>query len=117
MLRLKEPLLEMILQRPTSSNSTSVNACAILCLDHRFIHAAILILIFFNRNFGLLLAGWFCFIQTDDGKVVAVQHSPRESQNTVDFKRAIAAAFQANFKGTSEETESDPQSIHVSHYT
>ena len=72
MLRLKEPLLEMTLQRPMSKNSTSVNACAILWLDHRFIHAAILILIFFNRNFGLLLAGWFCFVQlqTDDGKVV-----------------------------------------------
>ena len=65
----------------------------------------------------MLLAGWFCFVQTEDGKVVAVHHSPRESQNTVDFKRAIAAAFQANFKGTTEETESDPQSTHVAHYT
>ena len=49
--------------------------------------------------------------------MVAVQHSPSESQNTVDFKRAIAAAFQANFKGTTEEMESDPQSTHVAHYT
>ena len=56
-------------------------------------------------------AGWFCFVQTGDGKVVAVQHSPRESQNTFDFKRAIAAAFQANFKGTSEETKSDPSQL------
>ena len=64
------------------------------------------------------MADWFCFVQTEDGKVVAVHHSPRESQNTVDFKRAIAAAFQANFKGTNEETGSDPlQSTHVAHYT
>ena len=69
------------------------------------------------RNFGMLLESWFCFVQTEDGKVVAVQHSPRDSEEIVDFKRAIAAAFQANFKGTSEETESDPQSTHTSHYT
>ena len=33
-----------------------------------------------------------------------------------DFKKAIAAAFQANFKGTEEEEEIDPQSKHISHY-
>ena len=65
----------------------------------------------------MLLASWFCFVQTEDGKVVAVQYPRTESQNTVDFKRAIAAAFQANFKGTTEEMESDPQSTHMSHYT
>ena len=65
----------------------------------------------------MLLASWFCFVQTEDGKVVAVQHPRTESQNTVDFKRAIAAAFQANFKGTTEEIESDPQSTHIAHYT
>ena len=64
----------------------------------------------------MLLENWFCFVQTEDGKVVAVHHSPRESQNTVDFKRAIAAAFQANFKGTTEEIETDPQSSHKAHY-
>ena len=65
----------------------------------------------------MLLANWFCFVQTEDGKVVAVHHSSTESQNIVDFKRAIAAAFQANFKGTTEEMESDPQSTHMAHYT
>lgn len=65
----------------------------------------------------MLMGNWFCFVQTEDGKVVGVQHPPRDSQDTVDFKRAIAAAFQANFAGTSEETESDPQSTHVAHYT
>ena len=64
----------------------------------------------------MLLANWFCFVQTEDGKVVAVHHSPTESQNTVDFKRSIAAAFQANFKGTTEEMESDPQSNHMAYY-
>ena len=102
----------MTLQRPMSK--TSMNAYIIMYVlfcgqtMHRYI---------FNRDFGMLLAGWFCFVQTEDGKVVTVQHSPRETEKTVDFKRAIAAAFQANFKGTSEAMESDPQSTHMSHYT
>ena len=65
---------------------------------------------------GQLLSQWFCFIQTDDGKVVAVQHANDEKQSAIDLKKSIAAAFQANFKGTEEEKESDPQSEHISHY-
>ena len=63
-----------------------------------------------------LLSQWFCFIQTDDGKVVAVQHGSDEKQSAIDLKKSIAAAFQANFKGTDEENESDPQSEHIAHY-
>ena len=39
-----------------------------------------------------------------------------DDANGINFKKSIAAAFQANFKGTSEEEETDPQSKHVSHY-
>ena len=62
------------------------------------------------------LSGWFCFVQTDDGKVVAVQHAPNDSDDTVNFKKAIAAAFQANFKQTPSEEETDIQSHHNAHY-
>jgi hypothetical protein len=65
---------------------------------------------------GRLLSQWFCFVQTDDGKVVAVQHGSDEKQNAIDLKKSIAAAFQANFRGTEEEKESDPQSEHIAHY-
>ena len=63
-----------------------------------------------------LLSGWFCFIQQDDGKVVAVQHATNESDDAINFKKAIVAAFQANFKGTTDEEETDTQSSHHAHY-
>ena len=63
-----------------------------------------------------LLSGWFCFVQTEDGKVVAIQHAANESDEAANFKKAIAAAFQANFKGTSNEEEVDTQSYHIAHY-
>jgi hypothetical protein len=62
------------------------------------------------------LSGWFCFAQTADGGVVSVFHSEAEDPETVDIKKGIAAAFQANFIGTAEEIETDPQSRHHSHY-
>ena len=31
-------------------------------------------------------------------------------------RNQYAAAFQANFKGTEQEEEDDPQSDHISHY-
>ena len=65
---------------------------------------------------GQLLSQWFCFVQTDDGKVVAVQHASDERQSAIDLKKSIAAAFQANFRGTEEEKEKDPQSEHIAHY-
>ena len=55
-------------------------------------------------------------MQTSDGKIVAVHHASDESSDAVDFKKSIAAAFQANFKGTEQEEEDDPQSEHIAHY-
>ena len=55
-------------------------------------------------------------MQTSDGKIVSVHHSSDENNDAVDFKKSIAAAFQANFKGTEQEEEDDPQSDHVAHY-
>ena len=62
------------------------------------------------------MSGWFCFVQTDSGKIMAVHHAAEESDEAVDFKKSIAAAFQANFKGTGQEKEDDPQSEHTAHY-
>ena len=55
-------------------------------------------------------------MQTSDGKIVAVYHASNEANDAVDLKKSIAAAFQANFKGTKEEEEDDPQSDHIAHY-
>ena len=63
-----------------------------------------------------LLSGWFCFVQTEEGKVVAIYHSKADHPSAVNLKKSIAAAFQANFKGTDTEEEVDLQSIHISHY-
>ena len=62
------------------------------------------------------LSGWFCFGQTSDGHVVSVFHSQTEETEVVNIKKGIAAAFQANFRGTAEEVEIDTQSRHISHY-
>ena len=43
-------------------------------------------------------------------------HSQGENADAVNFKKGIAAAFQANLRGTLEETEIDPNSKHMSHY-
>ena len=48
---------------------------------------------------------------------MAVYHSPSDNDQAVMFKKGIAAAFQANFRGTNEEEETDPGSSHTSHYT
>ena len=63
-----------------------------------------------------MLSGWFCFVQTSEGRVVSVFHSRTEDSEAVTFKKGIAAAFQANFRGTLEETEIDTNSKHLSHY-
>ena len=47
---------------------------------------------------------------------MSVQHRPEEKTSIVNFKKGIAAAFQANFKKTVEEVEEDTQSKHISHY-
>ena len=62
------------------------------------------------------LSGWFCYAQSDEGQVVSVFHSQDEDMEAVNFKKGIAAAFQANFRGTEEAVEIDSQSKHMSHY-
>ena len=47
---------------------------------------------------------------------MSVHHASDENNDAVDFKKSIAAAFQANFKGTEQEEEDDPQSDHIAHY-
>ena len=63
-----------------------------------------------------LLSGPFCFVQTEDGKVVSVFHNLDEMAQIVNFKKGIAAAFQAIFKNTHVEMEEDTQSKHYAQY-
>ena len=69
------------------------------------------------KSFDDTVKGWFKFVQTEDGSVPAVYHANDEDSDIVNFKKAIAAAFQANFKGTESKVESDPQSLHLARYT
>ena len=62
------------------------------------------------------LFNWFCFLQTENGKIPIVFHSSNESQRVVNFKKALISGFQANFAGTEEVEEVDPDSDHISHY-
>ena len=63
------------------------------------------------------LEGWFKFVQTEDGSIPAVFHSNADDVQAINFKKAIVAAFQANFKGTSTKLEADSQSLHKAEYT
>ena len=69
------------------------------------------------RTFDDMMSGWFKFVQTEDGSVPAVFHNNGDDSGIINFKKAISAAFQANFKGTSRKIETDPQSLHVAEYT
>ncbi len=69
------------------------------------------------RTFDDLVSGWFKFVQTEDGSIPSVYHAREESSETVNFKKSISAAFQANFEGTNAKVEADPQSLHVAKYT
>ena len=69
------------------------------------------------RTFDDLVSGWFKFVQTEDGSIPSVYHSRDESSETVNFKKSISSAFQANFEGTRAKEEADPQSLHVAEYT
>lgn len=51
-----------------------------------------------------------------EGKVPTVFHDSTDDAQAVNFKKAIAATFQANFMGTEQEEETDPQSKHISYY-
>lgn len=63
-----------------------------------------------------MMSGDFCFVQTEDGKVVEVNYPDGESSEAINFKKGIAAAFQTNFKGTTQEEEEDTTSLHQSTY-
>ncbi|KAL5502594.1 hypothetical protein EMCRGX_G009395 [Ephydatia muelleri] len=64
-----------------------------------------------------LLSGPFCFVQTSEGKIVSVHYGPDEKPAIVNLKKAVAAAFQANFKYTEQEVEEDTLTTHVSQYS
>lgn len=68
------------------------------------------------RSIDNLVLGWFKFLQTQDGSISAVYHSREENSNIANFKKSIAAAFQANFEKTRTKVEADPQSLHVAKY-
>ena len=64
------------------------------------------------------LQGEFCYVQTSDGKIVAVHYDRAENEDAVNIKRSIASTFQANFDGQKADVEeADAGSLHVSHYT
>ena len=80
-----------------------------------------------------LYEGHFCFIQTENGRVVEVHNEEGSHPEGLNLKKTIAAAFQANFnrKEISEQNpeanfqnqedyivyeEQDPQSRHTAHY-
>ena len=68
------------------------------------------------QNVNRLFKQKFCFYQTESGKIPEVYHLESEMADIANIKKSIAAAFQANFKGTEEAVEEDPQSLHLSHY-
>lgn len=70
-----------------------------------------------SRDADILLSGPFCFIQTQDGKIASVYRHSNEATEVTNFKKGIAAAFQANFKNTQVELEEDTQSKHYSRYS
>jgi hypothetical protein len=69
-----------------------------------------------RQNINEQLRNWFCFVQSHNGKIPAVYHPQSEPDDVIGIKKSIAATFQANFEGTDEEEETDPQSHHRSHY-
>ena len=62
------------------------------------------------------MSQWFCFARNSNGKILGVFHPVDEDSDVVNFKKSIAATFQANFAGTEDEDETDSQSHHTSHY-
>ena len=68
-------------------------------------------------DYNVRLQGWFHFVQTEDGSIPIIRHSKEEDGEVINTKKAIVAAFQANFMGTEQKEEADPQSLHTSHYT
>ena len=51
-------------------------------------------------------------LEVSEGKVATVSYASTDDLQAINLKKSIAAAFQANFKGTEEEEDIDPQSTH-----
>ena len=62
------------------------------------------------------LSSEFFFVQTEDGSIPTTFYSREEEKEVVNIKKAIVSAFQANFEGTKEKEEADPQSLHKAKY-
>ena len=62
------------------------------------------------------LSSGFFFVQTEDGSIPTTFYSREEDKEVVNIKKAIVSAFQANFEGTKEKEEADPQSLHKAKY-
>ena len=69
------------------------------------------------QEFEARMAKWFRFVQTEDGSIPVTQYPHEEDPEIANIKKAIASALQANFEGTPEKEEADPQSLHQAKYT
>ena len=69
-----------------------------------------------NGDLASLLSESIYFVQTADGKIPSISYTREENPEMINAKKAIVAAFQANFKGTKVREEADPQSLHKSEY-
>ena len=62
------------------------------------------------------LKGEFCYVQTQNGKIVSIHYSPTKNEEGINVKKGITGVFQANFENQEEVEELDPGSSHISHY-
>lgn len=63
------------------------------------------------------LKGELCYVQTSDGRIVAIHHGMTGNHDGINIKRSIVSTFQANFNGSKQDVkETDQGSIHNSHY-
>ena len=111
----------MVIKNPTiftSSMENSTEEEIRLCTIQSIIHELNYISTYraIQQSISEQLGNWFCFVQSESGKISAVYHSSSEPDYVVNLKKSISAAFQANFERTEEEDEVDPQSQHKSHY-
>ena len=52
-----------------------------------------------------MMSGWFKFVQTEDGSIPTIFHDNEDDIASINFKRGISVAFQANFEGTSQKVD------------
>ena len=58
-----------------------------------------------------MMSGWFKFVQTKNGSIPAVFHNNEDDHASINFKRGIAAAFQANFEGIYQPKSRDRPTV------